>query len=129
MKFQGKVISAVVPSGQERPGYFTCFQSRKETANGRHRGVNEPGKDLALNAFPFLKMCLKIINMDDCVGYRVTIKTIGICDKLRYWFWNVTSNIAPQSATFKKNNHVLGPSMIRSGTIKNNSDGMCDPMP
>jgi hypothetical protein len=66
MKFQGKVISAVVPSGQERPGRLTCFQSRKETANGRHRGVNEPGKDLALDAFPFLKTCLKIINLDDC---------------------------------------------------------------
>ena len=55
MKFQGKVISAVVPSGQERLGRLTCYQSRKETANGRDRGVNEPGKDPALDAFPLLK--------------------------------------------------------------------------
>jgi hypothetical protein len=108
---------------------LTYFQSRKETANGRHRGVNEPGKNLALDAFPFLKVCLKIINREDCVGYRVTIRTIGICDKPRYWFWNVTSNITPQAATFEKNNHVLGPRMKRSGTIENNSDGMCDLMP
>ena len=128
MKFQGKIIGVVVPSGQEGPGCLTCFQLRKETANGRYRGVNEPGKDLALDAFPFLKMCLKIIYLDDCIGYRVTIKTIGICDKSRYRFWNITCNITPQSATFEKNNHVLGPSMIRNGTIKNNSDGMCDLM-
>ena len=93
MKFQGKVIGVVVPSGQEGPGCLTCFQSRKETANGKHKGVNESGKDLALDAFPFLKTCLKIINLDDCIGYRVTIRTIGIYDKPRYRFWNVTSNI------------------------------------
>jgi hypothetical protein len=126
MKFHGKVISAVVPSGQERPGRLTCFQSRKEIANGRHRGVNEPGKDPALDAFPFLKTCLKIINLDDCISYRVIIRIIGVCDKSRHWFWNVTSNITPKSAPFEKNNHVLGPSMIRSGTIKNNSDEMCN---
>jgi hypothetical protein len=81
MKFQGKVIGAVVSSGQEGLGCLTCFQSRKETANGRHRGVNELEKDLALNAFPFLKTCLKIINLDDCISYRVIIRTIEICDK------------------------------------------------
>ena len=122
MKFQGKVISAVVPSGQERLGRLTCFQSRKETANGRHKGVNEPGKDPALDAFPFLKTCLKIINLDDYVSYKVTIRTIGVYDKPRQWFWNVISNITPKSAPFEKNNHVVGLSKIRSETIKNNSN-------
>ena len=49
MEFQRKVISAVVASGQERLGCLTSFQSRKETVNGRHRDVNEPGNDLALD--------------------------------------------------------------------------------
>ena len=84
MEFQGKVISVVVVSSEERPGCLTYFQSRNETINGRHKGVNEPGKDLALDAFPFLKACLKIINRDDYVGYRVTIKIRRICDRLRY---------------------------------------------
>ena len=64
MEFQGKIISAVVTSGQEKLGCLTCFQSRKQIVNGRHRGVNELGKDLVLDAFPFLKACLKIINRD-----------------------------------------------------------------
>ena len=84
MEFQSKVISAILASGQERPGYLTSFQSRKETVNGRHRGVNEPGKDLALDAFPFLKACLKIINQDDYVGYRVNIRIKRICDRPRH---------------------------------------------
>ena len=80
MELQGEVISVVITSGQERLGYLTYFQSREETANGKHRGVNETGKDLALDAFPFLKTSLKIINLDDYVGYIVTIRTIRICD-------------------------------------------------
>ena len=59
MKFQGKVISAVVPSGQERPGRLTYFQSRKETTNGKHRGVNELGKDPALDVFHFSRCASK----------------------------------------------------------------------
>ena len=128
MEFQGKVISAVVPSGQERPSRLTCFQSRKKTANGRHRGVNEPRKDPTLDTFPLLKTSLKIISLNNCCSYRVTIRTAGICVRSRQWFWKVTSNITSKSAPFEKNNQVLGLNMIRSRTIKNNSDGMCNLM-
>jgi hypothetical protein len=102
MEFQGKVISAVVVSGQERPSCLTNFQARKKTVNGKHRGVDEPGKDLAFDAFPFLKAYLKIINRDDGGDCRVTIRIRRIYDKPRYWFWNVTSNITSQSAALRK---------------------------
>jgi hypothetical protein len=129
MEFQDKIINAVVASGQERPYCLTSFQSRKETVNGKHRGVNELGKDLALDAFPFLKACLKIINRDDWVGYKVSIRISRIYDRPRYLFSNVTCKITPQLATFEKNNHILGLRMIRSGTIRNISDEMCELMP
>jgi hypothetical protein len=82
MEFQGKVISTVVASYQERPGCLTGFQLRNETANGWHRGVNEPGKDLALDAFPFLKAYLKIINQDGYINYKVSIRIRRIYDRL-----------------------------------------------
>ena len=68
------------------------------------------------------------VHLDNCCSYRVTIRTTGICVRPRQWFWNVTSNITPKSAPFEKYSHVLGPSMIRSGSIKNNSNGMCNLM-
>ena len=132
MKFLGKVINAVAASGQERLGCLNSFKTRKETINGRHRGLNEPGKDLALDAFLFLKAYLKIINQDDCIGYRVRIRIRRINARPKYWFGNVTSIITPQSTTFEKNNYILELRMIRSETIKNNSVMLClevEPIP
>ena len=102
---------------------------KDHAVNGRYRGVNELGKDLALDAFPFLKACLKIIYRDDWIGYKVNIRISRIYDRPRYLFLNVTYKITPQLVTFEKNNHILGQRMIRSGTIKNNSDEMCEFMP
>ena len=130
VELQGKVISAILASGKKKkPGCLTSFQSWKKTVNCRHRGIDELGKDLALDSFPFLKVYLKIINRNDWDKCRVIIRIKRICDRcLRYWFRSGTSNVTPQFAAFDKDNHILRPRMIRSGSIKNNSDGMCDVM-
>ncbi len=71
-------MSAIVVSGQERPGYLSSFKSWKKTIDYRDKGVDEPGKDLALDALLLLKAYLKIIiNWRDCLDAESLSKFVA----------------------------------------------------
>ena len=71
-------MSVIVVSSQERPGYLSSFKSWKKNIDYRDKSVDEPVKDLALDALLLFKAYLKIIiNWRDCSNAKSLSKFVA----------------------------------------------------